>query len=274
MESAVMRWIVLAAGVVASGAATWSVIGFLISPRGVPGPGVVDATSPVMAAVMLLVAMALATAVAVVVGRLLNPVVGLFTLGSALCVLSMRMGTIRDASFDGTSLVPLAIESLFWALLVAGASLLVHRVARDDDPAHGAAHAGHGSSGALASMAEAFSPASLKVAAIGAVAIIGAWLLVTSPLKGQAIGAALVGGVLAGHVARRSAPEASPVLLFASPVAIIAVAQLILAMTVADAGSAFVRGAIPNLVAIMPLDLAGGSIVGVAIGIGLAKPSS
>jgi len=123
-------------------------------------------------------------------------------------------------------------------------------------------------------VADAFTPGALKMAAIGAVGIIGIWLLVTSALKGQAIGAAVVGGFLAGHVAKRSMPEQQAVLLFASPILFASLAQVILAFSISNPGAAFVQGSIPNLLAVMPLDLASGSIVGVAIGIGLARPGS
>lgn len=275
MEHALARWAVLVAGLTASAAIAWSAIGFLHSPRGIPGPGAIDASSPVSAAAALLIAFILATVVAVIVGRLLNPVVGLFTLGAGLGVLAMRSGTIRDAAFDGSSLVPLAIEGLVWSLLVMVASILVHRFAREEFVAVAAGGgAGSGPPSPPSSVfARAFEREALMVAAIGAVAIIGIWLMVTSAMKGQSIGAAVVGGFIAGHVSKRALPDASPVLLFATPILFVALAQLILAMTIADPASAFVHGSIPNLVVVMPLDLVSGSIVGVAIGIGMAKPS-
>lgn len=265
MDHALARWSVLVAAMLASGAVAWSAVGLLRSPRGVAGPGIVDAISPLGAAAALLAVFILCSAIAVVVGRLLNPVVGLFTLGAGLSILSMRTGTIRDASFDGGSLVPLAVEGLVWGVLVAVASIVVHRCAKETpgSDAHG---------GALPDVAAAFTLGTLKVAALGALAIIGIWLLVTSPLKGQALGAVVVGGVLAGYVARRAAPEQSMVLLFASPILFTALAQLLVALPIADPGTAFVHGSIPNLVAVMPLDLAAGTLVGVAVGIGLAKP--
>lgn len=289
MDHALVRWSVLIGGLVAASAVAWSALGFLHSPRGVPGPGVIDALAPWSAALVLIAIFAVCAVIAAIVGRLLNPVVGLFVLGSALGVLSMRLGTVRDASFDGGSFVPLAIEGLIWSGLVAVASIVIHRAARDDAPhgrptpvggGIGGSGGGSGgaavvpSSGALTSVRAAFEPSALKVAAIGAVALIGIWLLVTSPLKGQAIGAAVVGGLLAGNVAKRSAPEASAVLLFASPILFAAIGQLILAFSIGDPATAFVRGSIPNLLAVMPLDLVSGSIVGVALGIGLAKPSN
>lgn len=283
MNHALARWGVLLGGLAATGTIAWSAIAFIRSPRGVPGPGIVDAISPVTASLALLVAFALCTLVAVVVSRLLNPVVALFTLGAGMGVAAMQSGTIRDACFDGGSLVPLGIEGIVWALLVAGASIVIHLATRHEalEPAGarggagggGAAAVSAGSPGHASMRAQIFDFEALKLGAIGAVAIIGVWLLVTNPLKGQAIGAAVVGGLLAGHVAKRAAPHASPALLFASPILFIAIVQAIAATWVGDSASAFVRGSIPNLVAVMPLDLVSGSIVGVALGIGLAAPS-
>jgi len=295
MDHAVARWSVLLAGLIVAGGAAWSAVGAMHSARGIAGPGITDAINPAWAALVLLGAFGVATVVAVIVGRLLNPIVGLFTLGAGLGVLAMRTGTIRDACFDGGSLAPLACEALVWALLVAIASIVVHRCAKDASamvPVSAGGGAGGGAGGASGgggggasggtiarshgdaglALRDALSIGSLKVAAIGAVAIIGIWLLVVSPLKGQAIGAAIVGGFLAGHVAKRALPDQSPVLLFAAPILFVAIAQLILSMSIVDPAAAFVHGSLPNLVVIMPLDLVAGSIVGVAIGIGLAKP--
>lgn len=284
MDNAFARWTVLIAGLLVAGGACWLAVGSLHSARGIPGPGVFDAVAPVPAAMALLGAFVVATVVAAIVSRLLNPIVGLFVLGAGLGVISMRSGTIRDACFDGGSLVPLAIEGIIWAVLIALASIIVHHFGRDEGDmgvagaARGGARGGcvsggtaHG--GAAATLARVCDPSALKVAAIGAVAIVGVWLLITSAFKGQAIGAAIVGGLLAGHVAKRAAPDGLPVLLFATPILFIAIAQLVLALSIADPADAFVHGSIPNLVAVMPLDLVSGSIVGVAIGIGLAKPS-
>lgn len=270
MDHAFTRWGVLIAGLVVTGSIAWWAVDFLYSPRGIPGPGIADAISPASAAFALLTAFLLCGVVATIVGRLLNPVVGLFTLGAGFAVTSMRSGTIRDAAFDGVSLVPLAIEGLVWALLVAAVSIMVHRNGRDTpSPAERASTA---PGPALPSVAAAFAPGALKAALFGVLALLGIWLLVTSPLKGQAIGAVVIGGLLAGHVARRAAPEMSPVLLFAAPILFVAIAQLIVAFSIGDPAVAFVQGAIPNLSTVMPLDLVSGTLVGVAIGIGLAKP--
>lgn len=282
MDSAVARWLVLGASLVASGAAGWLAVGFMHSPRGVPGPGVSDAVSPFTAAIVLLAAFAVCTLVAVVAGRLLNPVVGMFALGTGLAIASMRTGTIRDASFDGGSLVPLAFESIVLGVLVAIASVVVHLVATPmvpaamrEEPAGGRASRSRseGDDSTRLTLAEILAPRSLTMAAIGAVSIVGIWLLVTSAMKGQAIGAAAVGGLLAGHVARRAVPHQEPVLLFASPIVIVGVVQLLLAWSIRDPALAFVRGSTPNLVAVMPLDLAAGTIIGVSVGVGLSRPA-
>jgi len=266
MDSAVARWIVLCLGLGAAGCAGWIAVGFMHSARGVPGPGVSDAVAPLVASIALLLAFGVCTVVAMCVGRMLNPVVGLFTLGTGVGIMALRTGTIRDASFDGGSLLPLAIESVVLGVLVAAASVAVHLVATPMVvPAAGRRDS-------RLSLAEILSPASLRIAAVGAVAIVGVWLLITSALKGQSVGAAAVGGLLAGHVAKRVAPEHEPVLLFASPVIIIGLVQIVLAMSIGDPAGAFVRGSIPNLVAVMPLDLAAGTLIGVAVGVGMSRP--
>ncbi len=264
MDHAISRWIVFCGGLLAAGAAGWIAVPWLASARGVPGPGILDASSPAAAALAVLAVVVAVTVVAMIVARLLNPVVGMFILGCGVGIVSMRSGTIRDACFDGGSLVPLGVESLVLGVLLAGASVLVHLVSTPMSEPPGSTRRLEASS--------ILSSKSLQVAAIGAVAIVGVWLLLTSPLKGQAIGAAAIGGLLAGHVAKRAAPGHEPVLLFAVPVIAVGLLQIVLAWSIADPAAAFVRGAIPNLVAVMPLDLAAGTLVGVAVGVGMSRP--
>ncbi|MBM4113018.1 MAG: hypothetical protein FJ253_06545 [Phycisphaerae bacterium] len=149
--------------------------------------------------------------------------------------------------------------------LLAAASISIHLVSTPMSAATGGSR--------KIGVREIFSARSLQVAAIGAVSIVGSWLLLTSSLKGQAVGAAIVGGFLAGAVGKRAAPDQEPVLLFASPIVIIGLVQIGLAWTIADPGAAFVKGSIPNLVAVMPLDLAAGSLIGVALGVGMSRPA-
>ncbi|MGA1401246.1 MAG: hypothetical protein ACO38P_12765, partial [Phycisphaerales bacterium] len=152
----------------------WSV-GSLSSLRGVPGPTIVSSVSPVSAAATLLILLAPATLIAIVVGRMLNAVVGLFVLGASLATLSMQCGTIEDLAFGGGSLVATAVESGAWAILVGVLAMivLVGSGPLPDVPRRRSSW-----------LAEFLDPGSAVFLAVGLVALPVAWLVVATPLKG------------------------------------------------------------------------------------------
>lgn len=264
MQRIWVRWLVMVAAMGACTLVALSALPSLRSARGVPGPAVVDAVQPAWAAVRLLLACAGCTLVAAIAGRLLNAVVGLFAMGVGLGILAMRTGTIRDACFDGGSLGLRGAETIAWGILAAIASAIVFRVSGPlpdtrRDPAGGA------ESGMLGAE-------SLRMAATGALALVGIWLLVSSPLKGQSLGAVALGGVLVGNVARKVAPGVDPVWIFATPILALGVAQAVLGSSLQDPAGAYIAGTLPNLLVPMPLDAVAATLVGVAFGFGLSRP--
>ncbi|MEE2896030.1 MAG: hypothetical protein VX726_09865, partial [Planctomycetota bacterium] len=98
------------------------------------------------------------------------------------------------------------------------------------------------------------------------------WLLLINDLKGQAIGAVVVGGILAGMGARLLSPLAQPILIFATPVLAGALGYAIAAaMQSGSPDEMFVLNTLPRFGRPMPLDYVGGSLVGVAIGLGWSR---
>lgn len=242
---------------------------FAIAPsmslRGVPGPTLRMAEAPVPAIIATIGALLASLVVACIVGRLINAVVGMFTLGCGVAILAMRSGAIEDLAFGQGSLSASAIESFAWAAVVLVASIVVFRVSgplpdavvidepRIDGPL--------GSKGILAQFSGALMvPAILFVAA--------------STTKGQALGAVVVGGMLAGLAGRLLAPKTPPVLLYWTPVAFGAVGQLLAATVLAKGqplDTLLIARTLSRLAFPMPVDLAAGSLVGVSLGIGWAK---
>jgi hypothetical protein len=240
----------------------WSV-GSLASLRGVPGPTVFAAVSPVSAAATLLILLVPATLIAIVVGRILNAVVGLFVLGASLATLSMQCGTIEDLAFGGGSLVATAVESGAWAILVGVLAMivLVGSGPLPDVPRRRSSW-----------LAEFLDPGSAVFLAVGLVALPVAWLVVATPLKGQAIGGTILASVAVGFVGRLVAPRLQPALLFAMPVLAGAAGSLIASFNLTGAlGDAFVSGTLARLAYPMPMDWAAGALCGVAIGLGWAR---
>ncbi len=248
MQRIWVRWLVMVAAMGACTLVALSALPSLRSARGVPGPAVVDAVQPAWAAVRLLLACAGCT----------------FAMGVGLGILAMRTGTIRDACFDGGSLGLRGAETIAWGILAAIASAIVFRVSGPlPDTRRDAA--GGAESGMLGAE-------SLRMAATGALALVGIWLLVSSPLKGQSLGAVALGGVLVGNVARKVAPGVDPVWIFATPILALGVAQAVLGSSLQDPAGAYIAGTLPNLLVPMPLDAIAATLVGVAFGFGLSRP--
>ncbi|MGA1393598.1 MAG: hypothetical protein ACO38W_10625 [Phycisphaerales bacterium] len=240
----------------------WSV-GSLASLRGVPGPTVFAAVSPVSAAATLLILLVPATLIAIVVGRILNAVVGLFVLGASLATLSMQCGTIEDLAFGGGSLVATAVESGAWAILVGVLAMivLVGSGPLPDVPRRRSSW-----------LAEFLDPGSAVFLAVGLVALPVAWLVVATPLKGQAIGGTILASAAVGFVGRLVAPRLQPALLFAMPVLAGAAGAVIASFNLTGAlGDSFVSGTLSRLAYPMPMDWAAGALCGVAIGLGWAR---
>lgn len=263
----VVRYAVLALGALACILVAVPAPAFLGSERGICGPTVLDAVRPGAAAAALGVAWVLWTAVACVVGRLLNAAVGLFVLGCGVATVAGRCGTILDAAFDGDALLPIALETLAWGAVAAAASACVFRASGPllDMPARSA----------KASFAsEALNADAMRGMLSGVICVVALWFCVRTGLKGQAIGAAAAGSVAVAFAARRMLGGAQPILLVAAPVLMAGLAQLWTALTFkAPLDQAFVAHALPGWSMAMPADIAAGALLGLPIGLGWSKPS-
>lgn len=267
MHHPAARYGVLAVAVVACILAIVPALPFLQSARGIAGPGAADAVHPVPAALAMAVAAGACCAIACIAGRLINAAVGLFVLGCGLAAVSARSGTILDAAFDGDALLPLSIETLGWAVAVGAMSAAVFRASGPlpDMPARTPG-------GSFAS--EAVNGDALRAMASGLAAVVAAWLVARTEMKGQAIGACAVGGIATAMVARRMLGGSQPILLAAAPVAAVGLAQLFTALTFRGAlDAAVAQRGLPGWSVAMPIDVAAGALLGVPIGLGWSKPS-
>jgi hypothetical protein len=268
-EPSLRRSLVLPVGIVASALLFALAVGPWISLRGVAGPVIAMSERPAFAALATLGCLAVGIAIAAGVGRLINAVVGMFALGCGLGILAMRAGTVEDLAFSGAAagatLRGMAIETLLWAVAIGAASVVTFRI-----------------SGPLPDAVEVDDPrldgpfgrnAFLALAA-GLVVLPAAWLLALSPMKGQALGAVVVGSMLAGLGGRLLAPRVAPVLLFAAPCLAAALGQAVLSTIVpaaAPIGDLYVAQQIPRIAVPMPIDWAAGGTAGIALGIGWSR---
>ena len=257
------RYIVVWGGVVIAAAACVQVIPYTISSRGIIGPTLLQAQSPIAATVALVAGFAAATIVGAVVGRLTNAVVGLFVIGFGLGMLALRFGSIQDLAFANGSLPLLAVETVLWAGAVLGSTLVVFWIA--------------GPLGDFVADEEnepASSRWSLGGAAAGIVMLPVVWLMARSELRGQTLAATILGGLVAGMLARLLSPQTQPRLIFATACLAGAVGHVIGAVVIqisADDGmAAYIVSTLPAVSLPLPIDYAVGSLIGVAMGLGWA----
>jgi hypothetical protein len=270
MSRALVRNISIFAGVVLCGGVCVTAAGYLTSPRGAPGPTVLQASSPLVAVLAVVMCVGIATLIAGVVGRLSNAAVGMFVLGTGLFVLASRLTTIVELVFANASvnsrtmMLLLALEALLWACLCLIAALVVFKISgplRDVEPEP---------SGRIPH--PIWSTAALKSAAAGVVVLPAVWVIAQSPMKGQMIGATLIGSMAAGLAGRLLVPNVQPVLLFVSPIVFGALGYLIAAVVLRmPLDAAYVARDLPKLGKPMPIDYAAGALWGVSWGLGWAR---
>ncbi len=255
------RYVVVTAGVLASGAVCVQAVPFLISPRGTIGPTMLQAQSAAAAIIATVICFGLATGIAALVGRLVNAAVGMFVLGAGLWALRLRSGTIEDLAFAGGSLPLAAVETVLWAVLIAGATAAVFRVAGPLTDMEGAGND-----------EPAWKRLPVTGPAAGVLVVPAVWILARSDLKGQTLAGVILGGLVVGLVGRLLSPGVQPRLLFAAPCLFGALGQVIgMLMLHEPLAEAFVAGNVPALCRPMPIDYAAGSLAGVAMGLGWAK---
>ena len=263
MDSPVRRLIVLVVSIALAAIAFRAVQPFMTSARGVVGPTASDAERPLFAAIALVLAFGVTAAVASLVGRLVNAVVGLFVLGCGVGYLAMRGGTSADFAFGGSSPMWAGVELVAWTALVVGACHLIFRVGGPlpDFP--------------VTTEDEIDSPLGRSarlswIAALAGLAV--AWLAAVTASKGQALGAATLAGFATGAFGRMVAPRTPPVYLAVAPVAAFALVFLFIGFTGAgDLATKFVDGSYPRFLRMMPVDIVAGALCGTSLGFGFMR---
>jgi hypothetical protein len=239
---------------------------FCVSPRGAVSPALLASTQPALAIAAVLVAMIVALLIALTLAKPINAVVSLFALGCAFAAYAMQTGTISDFVFLGANMKLAAVETILWGVFIMLAAMIAFRVggALVDVPAHDR-------DGTF--IGEIFHKRAIMSLLAGLAAIPVLIFTLVGASKGQAIGACAIAGVITAVIGRMIAPRAQPILLFAMPALVIGVAQLVLAFTGAAVSPdiAFVNGSLSPIRVPMPMDIAAGSLLGVAIGLGWSK---
>ncbi|NBQ14228.1 MAG: hypothetical protein EBU31_06360 [Proteobacteria bacterium] len=105
-------------------------------------------------------------------------------------------------------------------------------------------------------VAEVFNADGFRGLAAGLLAVVAMWALSRTELKGQALGSAVVGGVLTAMLGRRLVGASQPILLVAAPVLAVGIAQLWTALTFQGAlDLAVAQRTLPGWSVAMPIDI-------------------
>jgi hypothetical protein len=233
-------------------------------PRGVPPAALIAAASRTQTLVSMAVLLVGATALGCLVGRLVNAVVGLFVLGAAIGVYSMRTAPLSGLVFDGVPMSAIGIETCVWAVVITACSIAVFAVSGPlpDVPRERRTsiwrELSHGDA------LRALAPAVLAIPVI--------WVVARSGMKGQAVGAAVLAGMACGAGSRMAAPQVQPILIFGAPLLALGIAQFASGARLGAAPDALLAsGGLSPLLHVLPVDAAGGIVMGVSLGLGWAR---
>ncbi len=262
-DNAWIRNGVFVGGLVAVGIVAILTLPLFTSGRGVAGPLIALAQSPVAAVIGLVILLAAATIVAIGVARITNTCVGLWVMGGGLYVLTCRFGTLDETVWELPALA-IGIETLLLAVLCMAAVLTVFRLGGELDDIE--ADELHHTPDALRSVA------ARKQAAAGLFVLPAIWFIGQSFAQGQMLAAIVIGGILAGLVGRIVSPHVQPKLLFVSPMIVTGVAAIVASIMMrSSVDIAYIEGTLPAFLRVMPIDVLAGSLMGVSMGFGWGK---
>ncbi len=246
------------AAIIGVSAAPW-----LVSPRGLPGPSMFLAQSPIEAVLAVVIVFGLLTALGAAAAWHLGISRGFLILGFGLFALAWRLEGVRELLLSGADAGLLVAEAGMVAVLLFGAGLAICAAgaAVDDYPEDEGTR---------------WSPAAFGWGIMLAFSILPViWLLARSPMKGQLIGAAFVGGVAVAFLARRFRPDVQAFVLIAAPSAVAAIGYAIaLVWSEGDLQVQFIQQSLSPLLLPMPFEYAAGTVLGVALGLRWSAPAA
>lgn len=262
--ASILTWAAAAAALLAVGPVVGWLAGWTATPDGSALDSVFTSERPVLAALATALAVALVAALGLVVRHPLTKRYALFSMGLALFWLafsSPRLETLVYEAPPEAALTRLALDAVFLLLLILPAVALV---LSGDRPTGRFAHHKH-TDPDPAPITDSDSIFGLVAAAIAA--LLGAWLVAQSGLRGQTLAAALAGGILAGGAVRLVFQRAQPIVPVAGVLLAGVAAPLIARFSLpADALAAVYAGDVFNAARLAPADWAVGALAGVAAG--------
>ena len=256
--AATRRWTLFIVGFVLVTLAFHSGGATLRSMAGGLGPTIFQAASPTAAIMAMLAAIAVSAVIAVGIARLVTPLSGLAIVGAGLGWWSLHLESMRGVVSEG-SMPLLAAEGMAWTLVVLVLGWLVIQFGQpvsdvkpevEQEPPD-----------------PLLSPDAVRILVCGLAAIPVAWIVAANDLRGQALCAAILGGLAAGMAGRLFSPHVQPVILPAAVVLSGTLAMWVVGMMLPeDVAVAWARGDIPNVLRLSPIDWAVGGLLGVPMG--------
>jgi hypothetical protein len=240
-----------------------SVAPWLVSSRGVPGPSMLHAQSPTEAVLAVVILFGLLTTLGAAAARYIGVSSGFLILGFGLFALAWRLEGVRELLLSGSDVHLLVVEAGMIAVLLLGAGWAMCAAGGEveDQPVPNATRCSSASVGWGIMLAASILPV--------------VWLLARSPMKGQLIGAAFVGGVAVAFLARRFRPDVQLFILIAAPSAVAALGYVLaLVWSGSDLHVQFIRQSLSPLLLPMPFEYAAGTVLGVALGLRWTEPAA
>jgi hypothetical protein len=284
MRQAILRWVLYFGAILVVGPLGAALVSPLRNPAGGADATPLVSTVPPGGLLAALGALGLALLTGILTARLVRSVrAGMIAAGLVLVWVAFSSAETDDLLRAARSVAPLWVLSLEGAVLglalVASALVLVLFGGRqsDDDVDHAAqsTQAQQGITEPRLSIRQQFMGEQFLLV-IGAGFLAGgvaAAFVAVTPLKGQAIGAAILGSVCAG-LAGRLVNQKMPLPALFVPVALLAVAGPIAGALLAGAGEAGLRdvyrGTVFPLAHILPLDWVAGAFLGIPLGVSWA----
>lgn len=262
MRAGIVRWMFYVAAMMVVGPLAAGLLSGLRAADGSPAATPLASTAPVGGMLRGLLAMAIALGFGAAASRVSGMHAGLTTAGLVMAWVAWRSGEVHELIREAHSAGPLtrlSIEgAIFGAAGVLMACVLVLAAKGEGTARQRLLGSGRGT---------------VVACAIGlAAGALAAWLVAVTPLKGQAVMAAVAAGAAAAAAARL-ADIRVPLAPVAVPLAVLAVLGPVAGLVLSGSGNvvaASYQGALAPIAQITPLDWIAGALLGIPLGAGWA----